>query len=161
MILAFLKPPKSFPSPYLALRTDSKGLVSLDFVKGMPSVPEQSVPKPDALMQAMLESLESYFSGELKTFDLPLSLHASPFSLQVWRALQNIPYGATRTYQEIAHALNNPKACRAVGNANHNNPCPIIIPCHRVILKGGGLGGYGGGVAIKEWLLRHEQGYST
>ncbi|WP_104690998.1 methylated-DNA--[protein]-cysteine S-methyltransferase [Helicobacter heilmannii] len=152
MILAFFKPPKSFPSPYLALRTDSKGLVSVDFV-----TQRQSVLKPDALMQAVLESLESYFRGKLFSFNLPLSLSASPFSLQVWQALQNIPYSATRTYQEIAHAINNPKACRAVGNANHNNPCPIVIPCHRVVLKSGNLGGYGGGVEIKKWLLKHEQ----
>ncbi|GMB90225.1 Methylated-DNA--protein-cysteine methyltransferase Ogt [Helicobacter ailurogastricus] len=152
MILAFFKPPKSFPSPYLALRTDSKGLVSVDFV-----TQRQSVLKPDALMQAVLESLESYFRGQLFSFNLPLSLSASPFSLQVWQALQNIPYAKTCTYQEIAHAINNPKACRAVGNANHNNPCPIVIPCHRVVLKSGNLGGYGGGVGIKEWLLEHEQ----
>ncbi|BCZ19970.1 Methylated-DNA--protein-cysteine methyltransferase Ogt [Helicobacter sp. NHP19-012] len=153
MILAHFKPPKSFPSPYLVLRTDSKGLVSLDFVASVPS----TTPNPDALMQAVLESLEGYFSGTLFSFDLPLSLSASPFSLQVWQALQNIPYASTKTYQEIAHAINKPRACRAVGNANHNNPIPIIIPCHRVVPKSGGLGGYGGGVQIKEWLLKHEQ----
>ncbi|CRF46118.1 methylated-DNA--[protein]-cysteine S-methyltransferase [Helicobacter heilmannii] len=154
MILAYFKLPKSFPIPCLALRTDDRGLVSVDFVKRTRSVP---APSPDPLMQAVLESLADYFSGTLFSFDLPLSLSASPFNLQVWQALQNIPYGTTRTYQEIAYAINNPRACRAVGNANHHNPIPIIIPCHRVVPKSNGVGGYGGGVQIKEWLLKHEE----
>ncbi|WP_411696447.1 methylated-DNA--[protein]-cysteine S-methyltransferase [Helicobacter bizzozeronii] len=134
------------------MRTDEKGLVSLDFVTQV-----QSTPKPNILMQAVLEALEGYFSGGLKNFDLPLSLEGSPFEKQVWHALQNIPYAQTRTYQEIAHAINKPKAYRAVGNANHKNPCPIVIPCHRVLPKNGGLGGYGGGTETKEWLLGHEK----
>ena len=80
------------------------------------------------------------------------------FQLQVWQALQTIPYGEVRTYGEIARAIGKPKACRAVGMANHKNPISIIVPCHRVVGADGSLTGYGGGLAAKEFLLALEQG---
>lgn len=102
--------------------------------------------------------LQSYFSGKLKTFDVPLDIQGTDFQMQVWDALQTIPYGETRSYQEQAIAINNPKAVRAVANANRNNKISIIIPCHRVIGKNGTMTGYGGGIWRKEYLLELETG---
>ena len=102
--------------------------------------------------------LQQYFSGKLKTFDIPLDIQGTDFQLQVWDALQTIPYGETRSYQEQAIAINNPKAVRAVANANRNNKISIIIPCHRVIGKNGAMRGYGGGIWRKEYLLALETG---
>ena len=91
-------------------------------------------------------------------FDLPLDIYGTPFQQSVWTLLQDIPYGETRSYAQIAAALGRPKAVRAVGQANGANPLPIIIPCHRVIQTDGSLGGYGGGLAIKRALLALETG---
>ena len=103
--------------------------------------------------------------GKRKEFDLPLSLHGTKFQIEDWKALQTIPYGETRSYQQIAEQLGNPKACRAVGMANHRNPIAVIIPCHRVIGKNGSLTGYAEGVEIKQALLelehQHIQSHSS
>lgn len=108
------------------------------------------------LLQAQ-EELEEYFSGKRKTFSVPLSLHGTKFQKRVWSALCEIPYGETRSYSEIAAAVDNPKACRAVGMANNKNPIMIMVPCHRVIGKDGSLVGYGGGLSIKKKLLKLEK----
>ncbi len=100
--------------------------------------------------------LDAYFAGTLRSFDLPLEPHGSAFQQRVWAALQAIPYGQTRSYQDIAYAIGQPAACRAVGMANHRNPLPIVIPCHRVIGKNGALTGFGGGLATKRFLLQLE-----
>ena len=84
-------------------------------------------------------------------------MHGTPFQQAVWAALQAIPYGQTRSYQQIAAQIGNPKACRAVGMANHRNPVGVIVPCHRVIGKNGGLTGYAGGLAVKQALLALEE----
>lgn len=97
-------------------------------------------------------------AGRLRRFDLPLAPQGTPFQLRVWRALQDIPYGRTCSYAELAAAVGSPRACRAVGQANGRNPLMIVIPCHRVIAAGGGLGGYSGGLDIKRFLLRLEAG---
>ena len=91
-------------------------------------------------------------------FDLPLALDGTPFQRQVWQQLLSVGYGHTASYQAIAHAIDNPKAVRAVGAANGRNPVAIIVPCHRIIGSGARpkLTGYGGGLWRKEWLLRHE-----
>ena len=102
--------------------------------------------------------LQDYFLGKLKIFDVPLDIYGTDFQRQVWDALQTIPYGETRSYQEQAIAINKPKAVRAVANANRNNKISIIIPCHRVIGKNGTMTGYGGGIWRKEYLLELEQG---
>ncbi len=101
--------------------------------------------------------LSEYFEGKRRTFDLPLKLNGTKFQVAVWRALLDIPYGETRSYQEIASAVGNPKACRAVGMANRNNPIWIVVPCHRVIGADGRLTGYAGGVEMKRSLLELEQ----
>lgn len=102
------------------------------------------------------EQLQDYFHGVRTGFDLPMDLRGTDFQLKVWRALADIPYGEVRSYKQIAEAIGSPKAVRAVGGANNRNPVPIIIPCHRVIGAGGDMVGYGGGLPIKHFLLRHE-----
>lgn len=106
---------------------------------------------------AVVEQLAAYFAGELDTFDLPLSLRGTPFQRTVWAALREIPYGETISYGELAQHLGRPSAARAVGLANGKNPVGIIVPCHRVVGSGGGLTGYGGGLARKQYLLDFER----
>lgn len=101
--------------------------------------------------------LNEYVAGRRKRFTVPLDLRGTPFQLKVWRALLRIPYGKTRSYQQIARAVGNPRASRAVGMANHYNPVAIIVPCHRVIASDGSLGGYAGGLKRKTQILRLER----
>ena len=107
------------------------------------------------IIQAIAQ-LDEYFNGTRKYFDLPLTPEGTPFQKQVWEALQEIPYGKTISYSQLAIQLGNLKTIRAVGLANGQNPIAIIIPCHRVIGKDGSQVGYGGGLENKVWLLRHE-----
>lgn len=101
--------------------------------------------------------LGEYFAGQRKDFDLPLCPKGTDFQQRVWAALREIPYGETRTYGEIAAAVGNPKAARAVGMANNRNPIAVIVPCHRVVGSGGKLVGYAGGLDKKEFLLELER----
>ena len=114
-------------------------------------------PAPDTLTKKAAKQLDEYFSGKRKVFDLPLDPQGTEFQRSVWRALKEIPYGETRSYKQIANAIGNPKACRAVGMANNKNPIWIIIPCHRVIGADGSLTGYGGGIKMKQKLLEIER----
>ncbi|HSF42069.1 MAG TPA: methylated-DNA--[protein]-cysteine S-methyltransferase [Thermoanaerobaculia bacterium] len=100
--------------------------------------------------------LEEYFAGERQTFDLALSPKGTDFERSVWSELSRIPYGATRSYAEIARAIGRPGAARAVGRANGANPIPIVVPCHRVIGADGSLTGFGGGLEVKSLLLEIE-----
>lgn len=108
------------------------------------------------LLDAAEAQLREYFAGARRAFDLPLAPHGTAFQQRVWAALRAIPYGETRTYGELAAAIDSPNASRAVGMANHRNPIPIIIPCHRVIGANGTLTGYAGGLEIKQKLLALE-----
>ena len=108
------------------------------------------------VLPAAEAQLREYFAGERRAFDLPLAPRGTPFQLQVWQALAGIPYGSTVSHAQLAQAVGNPEAMRAVGAANGRNPLPIVLPCHRVIGADGSLTGYGGGLARKAWLLRHE-----
>ncbi len=103
------------------------------------------------------KELELYFSGSLHTFKTPLHIQGSPFQKNVWDELRKIPYGETISYAEQAASMGKPTAYRAVAQANGANRFTIVIPCHRVINTGGKLGGYGGGLNRKEWLLEHER----
>jgi len=103
--------------------------------------------------EAIARELDGYFAGRLRQFTVPLDLRGTPFQHQVWQELQRIPYGATRSYGQIARALGRPAAARAVGQANHVNPVAIIVPCHRVLGSDGKLTGYAGGLDIKKALL--------
>ena len=104
-----------------------------------------------------VRQLDKYFAGKLRKFSLDLAPQGTLFQRVVWDALLQIPYGETRSYQDIAYAIGNPKAVRAVGNSNSRNPIAIIIPCHRVIGANGKLTGYAGGLAYKRALLDLEQ----
>jgi len=103
-----------------------------------------------------IRQLREYFAGKRATFDLPLAPEGTAFQRGVWRQLQEIPYGETISYGELARRVGNPKAARAVGSANGANPLPIVIPCHRVIAGDGSLGGFGGGLPTKQTLLNLE-----
>jgi len=118
---------------------------------------EVSRPTFSDLEREISQQLLDYEKGDRRGFDIPLAPRGTPFQLKVWNALLNIPYGETRTYQEIAQAIGQPKAARAVGGACHRNPIGIIIPCHRVIGSNGKLTGYYGGLDLKQQLLTHEK----
>ena len=109
-----------------------------------------------AVVQEGVRQIDEYMVGTRREFDLPLGLRGTDFQVQVWRQVLAVPYGRTATYQEIADAIGNPLAVRAVGAANGKNPLPLIVPCHRIIGRDGHLVGYGGGLWRKEWLLCHE-----
>ncbi len=109
------------------------------------------------LCKEAITQIEEYFLKKRKVFDLALDIRGTEFRKKVWNELSNIPYGKTATYQQIASMIGNPKAVRAVGQANRANEIPIIIPCHRVIGSDGKLVGFAGDkIWLKEWLLKHE-----
>lgn len=110
----------------------------------------------NALTERARVQLDAYFAGSRQHFDLPLSANGTAFQARVWQALQDIPFGETRSYGEIAAQVGNPKGSRAVGLANGKNPLTIVVPCHRVIGASGALTGYASGVDRKAWLLHHE-----
>ena len=112
------------------------------------------------LIKSAAAQINEYLAGRRKIFDLPLMAEGTRFQQQVWQALQGIPYGETRSYQQIAEQIGNIKACRAVGMANNRNPIAIVIPCHRVIGKNGTLVGYGGGLDVQARLLELEKTHS-
>ena len=112
--------------------------------------------RPSPLLERAARELEEYFRGTRRRFTVPLAPAGTPFQRRVWDALLEIPYGETAGYGEIAGRIGSPKACRAVGGANHRNPLPIFIPCHRVVGSGGQLTGYAGGLEIKRALLALE-----
>ncbi len=115
------------------------------------------LPGESPVISMITDELTQYFSGTQSIFQTPIHLIGSPFQRRVWQALQKIPLGETRSYLDIAKSIAHDKACRAVAQANGANRLAIIIPCHRVINANGELGGYGGGVARKQWLLTHEK----
>jgi len=113
--------------------------------------------KETPLIKSAAKQLDEYFRGKLKDFDLPLVLYGTDFQKKVWKALQTIPYGETRSYGQIAGKIGNTKASRAVGMANNRNPISIIVPCHRVVGSSGSLTGYAGGLELKEKLILLEE----
>ena len=142
-------------SPLGALRLLGRG----DALTGV-YLPRQVAPAAPAgtlpVLARAAQQLAAYFAGELATFDVPLSAAGTAFQRRVWAQLVAIPFGETRSYGDLAHALGMPTGARAVGSANGKNPLSIVVPCHRVIAGTGALTGYAGGVAAKEWLLAHE-----
>ena len=116
--------------------------------------PDPAIPLP---LKDCMKQLYEYFVGDRKEFVLEFRLEGTSFQKKVWNQLMKIPYGKTISYKDIAVAIENEKACRAVGSANGRNNIAVIIPCHRVIASDGTLGGYGGGLWKKEWLLDHER----
>ena len=119
--------------------------------------PDETIPEHrNPLLCRAEKELQEYFRGERRDFDLPLAPAGTPFQQRVWQELCRIPYGRTASYGEIARRVGRPRGPRAVGQANHRNPIPILIPCHRVIAAQGAPGGYGGGLDIKIRLLKLE-----
>jgi O-6-methylguanine DNA methyltransferase len=145
------------PVGNLLLVASQRGLRYIHFGGHLPEHGKNEVwiESPEEL-QPYQEQLRAYFSGELREFTCKLDLKGTDFQKKCWNALLRIPYGKTCSYAEIARQVGSPRAFRAVGQANHNNPIPIVVPCHRVITSGGTLGGYGGGLEVKEKLLRLE-----
>lgn len=135
--------------------TDKKSLLEISFRDSL--VTKNYEIKASDLILEVKKQLEEYFSGKRQTFDLLLNPQGTEFQKKVWQCLTKIPYGETACYKDIAAAVGNPKASRAVGMANNKNPIPIIIPCHRVIGKNGKLVGYAGGLDIKRKLLKYEK----
>lgn len=142
----------------LTLIADEQGLRHIYFPEGRSTRPVDAtwVHRPDFFAEVRRQ-LGAYFKGELKTFDLPLAPEGTAFQRSVWDALTRIPYGEVVSYKDIATAVGNPKAVRAVGGANARNPIPVIVPCHRVIGSNGGLTGFGGGLETKGRLIELEK----
>jgi methylated-DNA-[protein]-cysteine S-methyltransferase len=133
--------------------TDGDAIISLDFTDGV-SMNDNS---DHALLLQLEKELGEYFTGDRTSFNLPINPKGTPFQKSVWETLCTIPYAETISYATEAKLFGNPKAVRAVANANGRNPIAILIPCHRVIATGGGLGGYSGGIEKKVFLLQLEK----
>lgn len=153
----------------IACATD-KGVCLLEFVddehrdERVPQIESflnaKLVKESNAQLELLSNELEEYFKGSLQAFTVSLTPEGTEFQQKVWKELQNIPYGTTRSYEQQSLAMQMPLAIRAIASANGLNRIAIIIPCHRVIGKNGSLTGYAGGLWRKKWLLEHEQKYS-
>ncbi|MGR5296468.1 methylated-DNA--[protein]-cysteine S-methyltransferase [Vibrio mediterranei] len=147
------------PSPLgdVTIQANDDGLLGLWFEEHttLPDVLGSLAPEHPILLEAS-KQLTSYFEGKVQSFDLPLAAEGTDFQKLVWRALCDIPFGESISYQELANRIGKPKAVRAVGAANGKNPISVIVPCHRVIGKSGTLTGYAGGVERKKKLLELE-----
>ena len=147
------------PIGTLSVAEDGAGIcdVYLGALEGLNDTISDVREQETALLAEARRQLTEYFAGARREFSLPLSLHGTEFQIKDWKALQEIPYGETRSYKQIAERIGSPKAFRAVGMANNKNRIAIIIPCHRVIGADGSLVGYGGGMDKKIWLLELEK----
>ena len=145
------------PFGALGIAGTTQGLTHVEFQDGeRPVRREPDWQEDQGVLDEAREQLRAYFEGRRQCFTVPLAPAGTPFQQRVWRELQQIPWGATTTYREIAEKLGQPAAVRAVGHANGRNPVAIVIPCHRVVSANGRLTGYAGGIAIKRRLLQHE-----
>jgi methylated-DNA-[protein]-cysteine S-methyltransferase len=141
------------PVGFLKLSADDRALTGIWLNAEGPATPGRA----EGLLADVERQLAEYFTGIRTTFDLPLAPKGTAFQCDVWRALQDIPFGETTSYSAVAKTIGRADAVRAVGAANGQNPIPIVIPCHRVIGANGALTGFGGGLPMKRWLLAHEQ----
>jgi len=151
----------SSPLGEMLLAASSQGLTRIEFKdclseKTLLLLKENYQLGSNSLIEQTKKELQEYYKGERLDFDLPIDVTGTEFQEQVWQTLQTIPYGLTWSYEDLAQALKKPKAMRAVGSANGRNPVSILVPCHRVIAKSGGLGGYAGGLDRKKALLHLE-----
>lgn len=144
------------PMGDLWLGSNERGLTSVSFDPPDDSVMGLRDAQTDAHLAQAIDELTEYFAGQRRVFTVSLAATGTPFQQQVWQALCQLPFGATASYRDIALAIDNAKAVRAVGAANGRNPIAIIVPCHRVIGANGTLTGYAGGLDRKQWLLAHE-----
>lgn len=148
----FLHVPTTEIGP-LTLVADEDALLEVRFGDAEPEGADRG---ESPLLREAARQLGEYFRGERRGFDLPVRMEGTDFRRLVWDALRTIPYGETRSYAQVAAQIGRPKAIRAVGGANHNNPLPIVVPCHRVVGADGSLVGFGGGLEIKRRLLEIE-----
>jgi methylated-DNA-[protein]-cysteine S-methyltransferase len=139
------------PIGLIEIAGTSRAVVALDFVERYRDHYASS-----GIMQGAVQQIEEYFNGTRLEFDLAIDPQGTDFQKAVWRQLLRIPFGQTASYGDIARAIGNPKAVRAVGGANGRNPISLVVPCHRIIGSDGSLTGYAGGLWRKEWLLKHE-----
>jgi O-6-methylguanine DNA methyltransferase len=146
------------PAGPLLIAMSDKGLVALEFDRGQDLRKKKSIQwmESEERTAQVRREMQEYFAGTRKEFTFPLDLRGTEFQKRCWQALLNIPYGETRSYADLARAVGSPNGFRAVGMANHDNPIAIVVPCHRVITSDGKLGGYGGGLDVKEKLLKLE-----
>jgi methylated-DNA-[protein]-cysteine S-methyltransferase len=142
----------------LMIAENLSGVSAIIFNADAFSIPESWI-QVESLSSEVMKQLQQYFNGERYQFDLPLAPEGTSFQLEVWHALEKIPYGETISYLDLAKRIGRPAAVRAVGAANGANPLPIVIPCHRVIGHNGKLTGYGGGLEKKQYLLSMESLY--
>ena len=152
----------------MAIACSAEGLVALS-LPGEPGFSRHHRPTPLAesisgardraqrLIERAAAELTAYFDGRLHSFSVPLTPLGTPFQQAVWQAVVAVPYGETRSYGAIAAELGRPAAARAVGHANGANPLPIVVPCHRLVGADGSLRDFGGGLAMKQWLIEHER----
>ena len=143
------------PIGALRLVSDGQHLVAIEF-EDSHTIDGSDRETADSVLQCCATQLREYFAGRRTRFDLPLAPRGTDFQRAVWKALEAIPYGELRSYGEIARAIGNPRAVRAVGAANGRNPLPIVVPCHRVVGSDGSLTGFAGGLEIKRRLLALE-----
>lgn len=145
------------PVGSLVLISNKSALIGIEFEnEKVENLPNKPLKDNHPILKKAEKQLIEYFAGNRKEFDIPLKLEGTDFQKKVWQELTKIPFGKTISYQELAEKMGNKNKARAVGNANGKNPIPIIIPCHRVIEKNGKLGGFGGGLKIKKFLLQLE-----
>lgn len=138
---------------YLLIKTTEKHLVSVEYYDKRPNIKINE----NRIITECLKQLDAYFDGDLKNFTINIDIYGTDFQKKVWNEVKNIPYAQTKSYKEIAIAIESPEAYRAVGNANGRNRVPIIIPCHRVIKENGEYGGYSAEQWRKKWLIEHER----
>lgn len=154
------------PDGWIRLATTDRGLAYLGLPhsngRGLAGwlrrhAPDAQVEPDEAPNRQAMDQVLEYLEGDRLEFELPLDVRGTPFQRAVYDYLIKIPYGETRSYAEVAREVGTPRAVRATGSANGANPIPLVVPCHRVVASGGGLGGYGGGLALKRRLLAMEQ----
>ena len=138
----------------LSIEADDEAILSINFLPAGKSTDEYA--QSNIFTELCVMQLKEYFSGDRRYFNFPYRLTGTDFQNEVWTEIAKIPYGETRSYKQIAEAIGNPKAVRAVGMANNRNPWLVVVPCHRVIGANGQLVGYAGGLDKKEFLLRLE-----
>jgi methylated-DNA-[protein]-cysteine S-methyltransferase len=138
----------------LTARNDA--LVVLHFLGESPRDHDRNLATTHEVLQEAVSQLSQYFLGTRRNFNLPIHLQGTPFQCSVWKSLLRIDFGKVVSYKDIAKAIENPRASRAVGRALGKNPIPIVIPCHRVVNHNGGLGGFSSGLSIKRQLLALE-----
>lgn len=148
------------PIGELTIVADDDAIVAIRFDterdRRQPDVLSASVVPDHPVVSAAVRQLTEYFAGERTEFELSLAPTGTPFQLEAWRALREVPYGSTVSYGEQAAAMGDRRKARAVGAANGRNPIPIVVPCHRVVGSNGHLTGFAGGIDAKAWLLDHE-----